>query len=207
MARVCIFCCGEARQTKEHAVPQWFAKLKPANVSVRVEGEHRNVQKWDILTDKVELKVRGCCTECNSGWMSDLEDEARPILLPLIGGQEVQLVVSAQRVIATWAMKTVMVLEYSSASSRLNYFSQEEREALRSERRLPYSTAVFLAGYLGRHAFRASEYPLVFSEGGRRFTGYSSTTVFGSLVVQAFSFRDHDLPPLNQVRSGVRISG
>jgi len=189
MPKECIFCGRTQRQTKEHAVPLWFAKLKPANYSVRVEGEHRNIRKWNFLSDKVELKVRGCCTRCNSGWMSDLEQEAKPVLLPLVAGAEVHLPGSAQSVIARWAIKTVMVLEFSSASSRGKYYSQTEREALRAGR-LPGSTLVFLAGYRGQHAFQATEHPLTFSDTARTFPGYSSTTTFGSLVLQVLSYRE-----------------
>ncbi len=189
MKSKCIFCGGLSRQTKEHAIPQWCANLKPANVRVRMEGEHLNIRKWDILTDKVEIKVGGICVECNSGWMSRLESEVKPLLLPLLEGKEVQLSVMTQRVIATWAIKTVMVLEFSSASSRPKYFSQKEREALCSHQIIPGSTAVFLAGYQGQHPFRGSEHPVEFYDGKQHFTGYSSTTVFRFLVVQVFSYR------------------
>jgi hypothetical protein len=189
MAKTCIVCGAARRQTKEHAVPKWFANLKPENALVRAEGEHRNVQNWDIITNKVELKVGGCCTDCNSGWMSRLEGDSKPVLLPLIAGREVHLTADEQRLISAWAVKTPMVLECSGARSRVKYFSQNERSNLRVHRRLPPSTAVFLAGYRGRHAFRASENPAVFFDDTGRFDGYSSTTAFGSLVVQVFSFR------------------
>lgn len=189
MTRVCSFCGGAGRQSKEHAVPQWFAKLKPETASVRVEGEHRNLRKWDIVTDEVDIKVGGCCIDCNTGWMSQLEDEAKPFLLPLLAGNEIELTPDSQETIATWAVKTCMVLEFSGAASRVKFFTQNEREALGRERRIPSSTAVFLAGYRGRHAFRASECPLVFSEAGHKFDGYSATMVFGALVLQVFTFR------------------
>ena len=45
--------------------------------------------------------------------MSDLEVAAKPLLLPWIDGGRTRLVYDDQQTIATWAIKTAMMLQYS----------------------------------------------------------------------------------------------
>ncbi|MCD1643084.1 hypothetical protein [Aurantimonas coralicida] len=78
------------------------------------------------------ITSRVVCEQCNNGWMSRLEVRARPILTPLILGEECVISTGDQVVIASWIAKTAMVGEYlyetgAAASTR------EEREILRLE--------------------------------------------------------------------------
>jgi len=59
------------------------------------------------------MTVRAVCVECNSGWMSRIEEEARPILMPLIVGTTTTLCEAAIRTLSEWVTLKVMVAEHS----------------------------------------------------------------------------------------------
>src|ERR1700761_149404 len=49
---------------------------------------------------------------CNNGWMASLEDRVKPSLSKMLVGQAVRLRSNAQRDLARWCVKTVMVMEH-----------------------------------------------------------------------------------------------
>lgn len=59
------------------------------------------------------MTVRRVCSDCNNGWMSDLEVAAKPLVLPWIDGSRTRLVYDQQQAIATWGIKTAMMIQYS----------------------------------------------------------------------------------------------
>ena len=115
MARTCIF-CGGSPVTNEHAWPDWLLEfVRNANpdtertVYARVDG--RMVRHW--TTEKPEQKVKVVCGSCNHGWMSRLEDAAKPLLVPMFKGEQVSFDLKQQLILATWAVKTGMVFEFT----------------------------------------------------------------------------------------------
>lgn len=61
--------------------------------------------------NKIDLKVRRTCEQCNTGWMSDLEHAAKPIIEPMIRAEQTLLGPREQEVVARWATKTAMMLD------------------------------------------------------------------------------------------------
>ena len=61
---------------------------------------------------KVYCVCGGTHLTCNGGWMREIEDRARPILIPLIKGEEIRLSPADQSVIAAWAALKAIVGEY-----------------------------------------------------------------------------------------------
>ena len=56
--------------------------------------------------------IRTVCADCNSGWMSSIEEMTRPVLEPLIRGQSSFLDQKAQKTLATWSAMKTMIAEY-----------------------------------------------------------------------------------------------
>src|SRR5208337_1074826 len=81
--RMCMFCDSRA-STREDAWPLWLVRMFPGSVEVSVEAEREgNVLKpWRQCGHFA--KVKFACGPCNNGWMSDLENEAKPIILSLL---------------------------------------------------------------------------------------------------------------------------
>jgi hypothetical protein len=100
-------------RSREHILPQWL------HLYIEVPGvslEHRAVNEEGVrLLRSHDLKsfaLNSICTRCNNGWMSKLEMEVKPILLPLIDGRRSAQSLSADErtVVARWAFKTAFII-------------------------------------------------------------------------------------------------
>jgi hypothetical protein len=112
--KACFFCGEKGKRTREHAIPRWLRK--PLADEPRWEGgtwlrssspPDRSRALWRRRTDAV---LRRVCERCNSGWMSRLESDARPLLLPLIAGETIRITNASRTVLLRWALKTAAVL-------------------------------------------------------------------------------------------------
>ena len=57
------------------------------------------------------LTLRDVCVPCNTRWMSQLENTAKPILQRMVRAKRVVLDERSQRIVARWAGKTAMVMD------------------------------------------------------------------------------------------------
>ena len=62
------------------------------------------------------LTCRQVCKVCNEGWLSLLEDWAKKNMPGLISEASARISMETQQKLATWAAKTVMVLEVKVAN-------------------------------------------------------------------------------------------
>ncbi len=118
-SRSCVFCqLPLMERSKEHVLPQWLLdhleirdeKVNPTHfkADATVVSSRRHT-----LDNLVEGSI---CADCNSKWMSQLEEEAKPILVPLMAGERevIQLSADERLVLARWTCKTAYVLNSSS---------------------------------------------------------------------------------------------
>jgi hypothetical protein len=61
-----------------------------------------------------DFQVKCVCEKrCNNGWMRrKIENVARPIMIPLITGQDTRLLPNHQAIVARWAVLKAMIAEY-----------------------------------------------------------------------------------------------
>lgn len=115
MAKVCVF-CGGTPLTKEHVLPSWLKVALDPTVRrfgyVRVDGDGVHRHESSPLNEQVKV----VCSECNSGWMNQLEENVRPILPPLIRGQSCTLDAEAQQALTVWSLKTLLMFQYTHRS-------------------------------------------------------------------------------------------
>jgi hypothetical protein len=108
---ICAFCQQDRTLTKEHVWPQWLAGVLADDTPqpfVRAAGGAVE-DTWAQPTFK--QTVRAVCANCNSGWMSQLEARAKPVLSPMIRGIALHLSADTQKLIATWALKTAIMAQ------------------------------------------------------------------------------------------------
>lgn len=83
----------------EHVFARWIAAVLDDMESGDGRPEWR-LQYWagglvdrdrEHATSEPAVVVRMVCAECNSGWMSGLEERVKPVLEPMIRGQRVTL--------------------------------------------------------------------------------------------------------------------
>jgi hypothetical protein len=85
------------------------------------------------------------CGTCNNGWMSSLENRAKPILIPLIDGQRsiFGFTTDERLVLARWAAKTAYALN-SSSNLEDKVSASQPQELRASVTCLPSGVAVFI---------------------------------------------------------------
>ncbi len=109
--------CGrnDIKITKEHVFPDWLNQLfdssiKGINESVTLDG--RVVYRYE--SKLFSRTINDVCETCNSGWMSNLENEVKPILTKMLRSKNIVLDKVKQRRLATWAYKTMLVMNYQN---------------------------------------------------------------------------------------------
>src|SRR5260370_830069 len=151
--RVCLF-CGEdlsSGRSREHVFPQWLLdelNIRAEQVSaVHVFKTEEPDSEPEVLSERSltleNIHEGRICARCNNGWMSDLENSCKGVLLDLIHGrrQPAQLSETECLPIARWAAKTAYVLN-SSANYTIKAPPQQLRELRENTRDLPWGVVV-----------------------------------------------------------------
>lgn len=157
-ARGCIFCGGKPL-SKEHVIAQWIGGVlhsmewsdhtpapPEAEWGTRYrfgDGAATRERRHRAPGNRPTVEVNCVCIPCNTGWMSALEGQASPFLEPMIRGTHIRMDDAAQLLIATWAVKTVFVLEFMRRE--LIVATAHDRYVLMTEHRPPTTFRVRLA--------------------------------------------------------------
>lgn len=138
--RRCIFCDGHP-VTKEHMWPDWLRNYIPrtkssfysqSGILFRSSADTKTRRHSG---DPHSMRVRCVCARCNSGWMSVLQSQAKPILIPLLKGARHSLRKREQAMLATWITMFTMVAEYRLRPGELAAISADERRQFMETRR------------------------------------------------------------------------
>jgi len=157
------------------------------------------ITTWEKETP--DLVVKNVCRfDCNAGWMSVIEDMAKPIMTPMIAGEPIALSTEQQVIIAIWTIKTAMVLDSMDGGG--HFYSQDDRYNFRETRDPGAYISIWLGHYGGhylqtfiRHGIKASGKP------GPTFNAYIVTLAIGRLVFQFLEFKF----PHSENRPGFRV--
>jgi hypothetical protein len=108
--RPCLFCGSTSSPSREHVIPKWVGRdLGIGAVSEERHGRTRRLDALSIVLPQV-------CVICNTGWMNNLERRVRPVLAPMLlcaaSSLPVILNPGQQAMLATWAVKTSLLLTY-----------------------------------------------------------------------------------------------
>jgi hypothetical protein len=113
----CAFCRSDAPLTKEHLWPDWVSNVVviPGDVTHRqrfvTAGENPTIREYSRPPWRV--KVGAVCAECNNGWMSRLESEAKRHAESILLGRAGTTHRAAQMTLAMWATVKVLIAEYT----------------------------------------------------------------------------------------------
>ena len=153
----CVFCGATiGRATVEHVIPRWarraFDVQGPVTISASEETGGSALRRVDELRH-LNITLRGAiCGGCNNGFLSQLEDAVRPFLSPMmLTAEPTTLDLPAQALLATWAVKTVLLFElalrqkYPADRPVLGYAATAQELAwLRAKRTPPPRSFVWL---------------------------------------------------------------
>lgn len=163
---MCAFCGLPGERTKEHVLPRWLhAELSPLPDTYREGGMGFGLdqagqsyapmpnESYESRKSLLARTTRDVCSRCNGGWMSALEEQARPILTVLIKAcgdtGTIRLDRTEAAVLARWAVKTAWTDELALAGDKQRdqlLTRQHERVAL-AQGQLPARVQVWLTRY------------------------------------------------------------
>jgi hypothetical protein len=118
-----VFCAQQPEKwSEEHAIPQWLLDYMGITAQDQtfqgyaLSGGEVTKQRIFATRRLVEGRV---CASCNNGWMSELENSAKPALIPLIEHKRAVWELSAEEssLVAKWAVKSAYVLANVSLAS------------------------------------------------------------------------------------------
>lgn len=154
--------------------------------AVLEEGEPKDVRRHRFQ-DFVEGRI---CQDCNNGWMSDLETEARPLLLELSSrrGALPRLGAEETKLLARWAAKTAYML---NSASNFPFATPNEHFRTLHEGQLEDGVHVFGGYHLAKPHLSWVQGPIWRTErqlGRQRFDelaphSYKVTLVIGHLML------------------------
>jgi hypothetical protein len=120
--RKCIF-CGGGPISKEHVWAKWMRDyLSPGRGvqyihEAKLDGDSIRISirtrpgPLDRKGDMRSQKLRVVCCACNNGWMSAIQSQTKPVLLPFLRKERNELSPSQQEALATWATMFTMIYE------------------------------------------------------------------------------------------------
>jgi hypothetical protein len=122
--RTCLGCGAELCEdvvTLEHILPQWLAsEIEMPNVKLQHFRHDDGTKESTLLREHGLNKyaTRQVCVCCDSGWMSRLENRAKPLILPLMKAERSVLVLTddERRTLARWAVKTAFLITTSETT-------------------------------------------------------------------------------------------
>jgi hypothetical protein len=187
--------------TCEHVIPKWarrsYGIQGPVTVDAREEGlgQRRRAGSMQALNITLDDAI---CEDCNSVWLSRLEQAVKPILAPMaVSARPVTLSPASQELLATWAVKTVLLLELAfrqmyPASRPVEGYeaSQPEFAWLRARSEPPPRSLVWLGCWDCQQAtpvrYAPSSAPLPTPDGSK-IEGHFATFTLGYAAFQVFT--------------------
>jgi len=119
----CIFCgtkLTRRNRSKEHLIPRWLLDIVQSN-DIEFFGKHTTFpNKPEVLLSeryqgKYSLVLGGVCKNCNNNWLSQLENNTKPILLAVLDDRSPIILTYDQFILlAKWAYKTAVTLNYAA---------------------------------------------------------------------------------------------
>lgn len=188
---ICIW-CGEPGDSNEDVVPRWLNKSLhfppgwahggPALLS-RAGTPARPIQGGNVATRMAASK--GCCQKCNNEWMSQLENEAKPLIAPMINGHQVRLSDQQQLTVARWGAMKAIVFDGDYRNGTGGMCSVAARQAVFELRQPPTDCVVTLASYeRPGHFFVVMPFGQGTGQAGQPLTGWVFTMLLNCLVIQ-----------------------
>jgi hypothetical protein len=150
--KLCIF-CGRPGVTKEHVWADWLDRYLPSG-EVNHERFSGTIYRTHTVSEvrkhsgsSQSGRVRVVCRECNNGWMSRLQSDVKPILVPLLKGERISLHKKAQATLAVWIAMFAVVAEHQSKTPRKVAITAAHRRYLMDNRTVPSDWKIWIGYY------------------------------------------------------------
>ncbi|WP_019990818.1 hypothetical protein [Rudanella lutea] len=121
----CIFCGKTREKAKEHVWPKWLQKEITGGTKQIFRGTHISNFLMQPLDERIQsgenLVLGNVCQVCNNGWMCELENDFRPLLLKILSNNNYLLHLSRKErsAVVLWAYKTAITINAASNYRKL----------------------------------------------------------------------------------------
>jgi hypothetical protein len=116
-------------------------------VRINRPGEQSTGDLFLRAGDPLRSTVKVVCVDCNNQWLSDIQNRAKPVLIPLIKGERTGLGHEAQRRVAAWCAMATMTAEFIDRDPNTITVPQSDRDLLRNNGTVPPGWRIWLAHY------------------------------------------------------------
>ena len=147
---VCVF-CGGVPVTEEHVWPEWLSRLLIEKTDMTAFNQRHLSHNAKWVGKLMGIVVKRVCGPCNSGWMSDLEVAAKPILGPMVSPPRRPdlLTVNSQTGLSKWAYKTALMYGIAGEPNIVRLVPRHLFTAFHGLTTPPPSTSVWAGEYDG----------------------------------------------------------
>ncbi len=112
---ICKFCNEKKDKSKEHIWPKWLQNHIIGNTKGNFRGSHI-VMTRGVVSERNQsgesLVFGNICSDCNNGWMANLENEFRPVYKEIESDYSKlkRLTKKERNTICKWSLKTIMMI-------------------------------------------------------------------------------------------------
>jgi hypothetical protein len=194
MTQTCIFCENSAG-SREHLWPQWILSRKNFG-AFRL----KRAGAPEVILNNTELTVKSVCGKCNNGWMSGLEQEAKPLLEQMFDDKPVDLDGNQQQIVAKWVAKMAFLFDSTKGRNADNvFYKKDEGVAFEKSRQIPQFTGIWIGRLDESHRSADGADFTLLSPDARIGGGSSLTLTNEHFVAQIASLRLMDTPTVPTV--------
>jgi hypothetical protein len=198
----CVFCNrSDSKPSKEELLAKWIAREFP-DATWEVTREIGGGQSSTTFSTRGHFGAvsRKVCKRCNNTWMSNLESLAKPILKPMIHGDQTILSRDDQLTLARWMTKSAVVYDTHGEINEY-FFTEADCHTLFTSSAKPFpDSTIHLARYdetsdrMLLTETRQTGMPQSADVDQDHFTvkAYSATFVIKHLALQVFALRRHE---------------
>lgn len=182
--------------SREHLWPAWAGRAieaeseKPVPMVPHVIDRSGGSRKsWEAPLFSATLK--DVCERCNSGWMSDVEELTKELVLPMLRNEEVYLGKEEQLCLATWGYLKILVLE--RVDRQHSILPMDRYRGLYAHlsngvMSLPRSATVFLAAHSGHAVDGGYTHHVIVNRSDLSQPFFMATFTLRQVVLQVFDY-------------------
>lgn len=125
-------------------VPRSSNKHNAAQVRVMKPGEPDPALVRIRAGDPLDSTAAVVCGDCNSSWMSGIQNRAKPFLIPLFNGEHCVLDARVQSIISAWIAMATMTGEHSTKPMKIVGIPQSDRDWLMNNLTAPNTWRIWI---------------------------------------------------------------
>ena len=184
-------------------MPRWLSKFFRHTYKNRTFDQQRMERGAAFgelkVRQRITLDAPVVCRRCNNGWMSELEDLAKPILVPLITHPHVPRSITAVEclTLASWlATKSVVVdfHNFTIGGQTTLFYKPQQRRSLR-DRTVPPSLSTVWLGRMQKRRSGSGDFQTIYysrlyvNPAFRHLKATITTMAINEVVIQLVAWR------------------